>query len=260
MSDDPVYLDLRPPLARLVLNRPEKRNALSEAMWLAIPGLVDEAAETTDVKVLLLSGAGGTFAAGADIGEFERVYRTRESGAAYSAAIAAAMASVAGCPKPTIAAIEGACVGGGCGLALACDLRFADETAMFGITPGKLGLAYTLADTKRLVDAVGAARAKDILFTGRLLPAEEAKEAGLVDFLAPAGELASKVDEYAAGVCAASQYSVRTSKQFIEKIRGGAVDDDRQTRELFLSAFEGEDFREGYVAFLDKRKPRFTYR
>jgi len=149
MSRDPVYLEREGCTAHLVLNRPEKRNALNGVMWAAIPGLLAEAAADDGVRVLVLRGAGGAFAAGADISEFEQVYATPDSAAAYSRSIAEALDALAAFAKPTLAMIDGACVGGGCGLALACDLRFAAQGSKFGITPGKLGLAYTLNDTRR---------------------------------------------------------------------------------------------------------------
>ncbi|WBQ14123.1 enoyl-CoA hydratase-related protein [Hyphomonadaceae bacterium BL14] len=258
MSRDPVYLQREGCTAHLVLNRPEKRNALNGAMWAAIPGLLSEAATDDGVRVLVVRGAGGAFAAGADISEFEQVYATPDSAAAYSRSIAEALDALAACPKPTLAMIDGACVGGGCGLALACDLRFAAQGSKFGITPGKLGLAYTLNDTRRLIDAVGVSAAKDILFTGRILEADEALAMGLIDRLVTKEALGGAVDGFVSSVAKTSAQSARVTKQIIARIQAGQASDDAATRQLFLEAFQSADFQEGYSAFLQKRAPKFT--
>ena len=257
MPQAAVYLERSGACAHLVLNKPDKRNALSEAMWRAIPELLDEAARDAAVRLLVVRGAGGAFAAGADISEFEQVYATAERAADYSRAIAKALDDLAACPKPTLAAIDGACVGGGCGIALACDLRFAAEGSKFGITPGRLGLAYPLNDTRRLIDAVGVSAAKDILFTGRLMQGEEALKLGLIDRLVVRGELDEEVEAFAALVAKASPQSARVTKDIITRIAAGQTQDDDATRQLFLNAFQSDDFREGYRAFLDKRAPDF---
>lgn len=258
MSQDAVYLTREGPAAHLVLNRPDKRNALSAAMWAAIPPLLAEAEADGAARLLIVRGAGGAFAAGADISEFEDVYATAERAEAYSRTIAAALDGLAAFSKPTLAVIEGACVGGGCGLALACDLRFAAQGARFGITPGKLGLVYTLNDTRRLVDAVGFSPAKDILFTGRLLDAEEALDIGLISRLLPREALFEEAAGYAEQVAQASTRSARVTKRIMARIAAGQSEDDDATRKLFLEAFQSTDFKEGYRAFLEKRKPRFS--
>lgn len=255
-----VHLTCEGGLGRLTLDRPDKRNALTQAMWEAIPALLAQAEADRELLVLIVTGAGGHFAAGADIAEFPTVYATPETSRVYSDAVQAAGRALAAFPKPTLALVRGACVGGGAGLALACDLRFADETARIGITPGKLGLAYTLADTRRLVDAVGPARAKDILFSGRLVEAEEARRIGLVDFLEPAGGLEDAVRAYAQGLEAVSHFSLRAMKATINAIAAGQTQETAQSYETYLQGFQGEDFKEGYAAFLTKRPARFTFR
>jgi enoyl-CoA hydratase/carnithine racemase len=260
MSSEAVYLTRDGAAAHLVLNKPEKKNALSDAMWRAIPKLLAEAEADPAVRLLVVRGEGGAFAAGADISEFEEVYATAERAADYSRAIAAALDGLAAFPRPTLAAITGACVGGGCGIALACDLRFAAHGAKFGITPGKLGLVYTLNDTRRLIDAVGVSTAKDILFTGRILPSEEALSLGLIDRLTSPEALMDEVAAFRDQIAVTSAVSARITKQIIARIQAGQPEDDAETRKLFLDAFQGADFQEGYRAFLTKRKPDFKGR
>lgn len=259
-ADKTLTVSVTDDVATLTLNRPEKRNALTQAMWRALPEAIAAVEADPAVKVLVVTGAGGCFAAGADIAEFEAVYATRDSAAAYAAEIAAAMEALASLSKPSIAAIAGACVGGGLGLALACDLRMAAEDAKLGITPGKLGLMYSLGDTRRLVEAVGASAAKDILLTGRILKAADALSLRLVDAVVAPDALSAAVADKAAAIAAASQWSARRTKAVVRLILDGAVEDTDQTRDWFLDALEGEDFREGRDAFLAKRTPVFPYR
>lgn len=259
-ADGALILTVADDVATLTLNRPDKRNALTQAMWRALPQAAAAVEADASAKVLVLTGAGGHFAAGADIGEFETVYATRESAAAYAVEIAAGMEAIAHLSKPTLAAIPGACVGGGLGLALCCDIRMAAEPAKLGITPGKLGLMYSLGDTRRLVEAVGPSAAKDILFTGRIMNAAEALAIRLIDAAVPGETLAEAVAARAAAIASASQWSARRTKAVVRLILDGQTEDDETTRGWFLDGLEGEDFREGRDAFLQKRSPVFPYR
>src|SRR3984957_13939103 len=198
MNDDPVRLEIGPPLARLMLNRPGRLNALNLAIWDAIPALLERAAVDPEVKVLMVSGADArAFAAGADIAEFEAIMA---AGAAdnYFCRMCRATRALAAFPKPTIAVIQGPCFGGACSVALCCDFRFADDTAKFGVTPARLGITYPSEDAKRLVDAVGVGTARDLLMTGRFVNPDEALAIGLIDRLWPADRLWDGVHGYAA--------------------------------------------------------------
>ena len=257
----PIHLTTKGSVATLTLDRPDKANALSLDMWQALPGLVREVTGNPDAKVLVIRGAGErVFSAGADIQEFKEVFATPETAKAYTNAVRRGLQALADCPKPVLAMIYGPCVGGGCGLALCCDLRFAADTARFGITPAKLGLVYGFEDTRQLVATVGPARAKDILFSGRLIPAPEALSLGLVDRVVPTAQLADAVAAYADQLCSVSQYSVRAAKATINAIASGTDEATPDIRRRFDAGFQGEDMQEGYRAFLDKRPPRFTYR
>ena len=259
MSHD-IYLDRTiEHSATLVLNRPDKRNALNVAMWAAIPDFVAQLVADKNAKILFIRGAGGAFASGADISEMPTVYATAEAALANDDKIQGAMRAIEDCPKPVIALIEGPCVGGGCGLALACDLRFAAHGARFGITPAKLGLVYGTADTRRLVQAVGLSRAKDILFTGRLLDSEEALRVGLIDQLVAPEALTGLAKDYARQIGNASQFSVHNQKRILAMLRNGA-DDALESRALVGASFVGDDFQEGFAAFMEKRPAKFPLR
>lgn len=250
-----VTLSQEGALATLRFDRSEKRNALTQAMWEALPGLITRAVEA-DAGVLILAGAaGGPFSAGADISEFAAGVGDENWRRANQAAIRGAMTALAETPIPTIALVEGHCVGGGCGLALCCDLIVASPSARFGITPAKLGLVYSLADTARLLQRVGPAQAKRILFGGELIDATEAERIGLVELVA---EDAPACAHAVAGQwLAASKHSQRESKAMIGRILRGQTSDDEETLSLFAAAFDGADFAEGSQAFLERRAPKF---
>lgn len=254
-----LKLEIDGPVARLLIDRAAKRNALDQAMWESLPSLVEQAMATPSVRVLVLASAQpGIFCAGADIGEFAVAAQDVEWRGRNQAAIRRTQVTLARAAKPTIAAIDGDCVGGGCGLAIACDLRVATTRARFGVTPAKLGLVYPLHDTKLLVDLVGPAQAKRILFTAGLIDAGEAQRIGLVDILAD--DLDAAVAELARSIAAVSPYSQQACKAIIRRILDGASDDDTASSGQFDAAFEGEDFREGVAAFLAKRPPSFRDR
>ena len=252
-----IYLQREARRAELVLNRPDKRNALNLAMWAAIPGLLQDIAEDPAIRLLVVRGAGDAFSAGADIAEFETAYGSLEAMQANQNTMSAAMDALEAFPKPTVAVIRGPCVGGGCGLALCCDLRFAASDARLGITPARLGLVYGLANTRRLVDAVGISAAKDMLFTARLLDAETALRLGLVDRVAATDALDAALLQFEAELHASSSFTARATKEIFRMLRDGVHDDTPESRALFNSAFDGADFREGFAAFVAKRRPDF---
>jgi enoyl-CoA hydratase/carnithine racemase len=259
MTGAPVAIEIAPPVARLILNRPERLNALDMAMWDAIPDALDVAERDPAVKILMVSGADGrAFAAGADITEFERIMAGGLA-ADYADCMSRTTRRLSGFPKPTLAVIQGPAVGGGCAIAMCCDFRFADETARIGVTAARLGIAYPLEDTKRLIDALGLSRARDMLMTGRIFRAEDALAAGLIDRLAPADRLWTEAMLFAETMAEASQFSIRASKAIIAEILGGAATETEQSRRLFAEAFAHEDLAEGARAFLEKRRARFSF-
>ncbi|MBI1182355.1 MAG: enoyl-CoA hydratase [Alphaproteobacteria bacterium] len=260
MSTAPLTLERDGELAWLVIDRPDKHNALSKAMWEAIPALAAEAEADPAVKVLLVKGATEkAFSAGADISEFEALNSDRALRDANRAAITEGLRALTRVSKPTIAMVRGICMGGGCAIALTCDVRFASPESRFGIPPAKLGLAYSLEDMKQLVDVVGPSHAKSMMFTGRAVPADEALAIGLVNAVHPLDEIEAQVRAFAAQICRNSQYSVRALKRVIGLIAAGADAETEESWRLVLEAYEGEDYREGVAAFLAKRPPSFTF-
>lgn len=243
-------------VAMLTISRPDRRNAATEAMWAALPDICTRIDADAETRALIVRGQGDrAFCAGADMSEFERVYVDRESTALYNAQVRKAQASLRDLRCPTIAAIQGACFGGGCGLALACDLRVADSTARFAITPAKLGLAYSPADTWQLIEKVGVTRAKDLLLTGRTIAAQEAETIGLIDRL-DSTDAIEAAGWLAEDFAAMSPSALSAIKAIANGLSRPVVNQDLIA--AFEATFQGADFREGYSAFLEKRAPNFN--
>ncbi|MEO1491338.1 MAG: enoyl-CoA hydratase-related protein [Pseudomonadota bacterium] len=243
--------------ALITLDRPTTRNAMTEAMWRALPGLLKDLADDTRVKAVMLTGAGGHFSTGADITEFATTYGSAAAARATNDLIETARAAIANLPKPTIAVVPGLAVGAGCGIAMACDLRFVADAARLALPPARLGAAYPFPGIRQLVGLVGPSRAKDMLYSGRLVGAEEALRIGLVDRVFAANALLEQTLEYVEAVAALSSNSHRIAKNLVDAVATSAEADDKELRDLFESSFVSEDFQEGYRAFLEKRKPVF---
>ncbi|MFF8773083.1 enoyl-CoA hydratase/isomerase family protein [Kitasatospora sp. NPDC015120] len=241
-------------VAVLEFDRPHRRNALTLAVWQALPGVLKRLAEEPGVRVLLVTGAGGTFSAGADIAELADVYGDPDHADAYHAVNVAAEEALAAFPHPTVAVVHGACVGGGCQLALACDLRFVAEDARLGITPAKLGVVYPAVPTLRLARLVGPARAKYLLFSGELLPGPRAAALGLAEQVLPAAELDAAALEFARLLTTRSPQTIGAVKAALavppEQAAAALAPWERRSR-------EAPDVREGLAAFLERRPPRF---
>ena len=247
-------------IAEIQLDRPEKRNAIDRAMWRGIASLAAEVDARRDVRVLIVSGSGGSFAAGADIAEFEDVFADIASSGRYLDDMVAATSALAALPIPVIAAVEGYCVGAGVAIALACDLRWAAADARFAVTPAKLGLVYSLTDTRRLIAAVGVSATKDLLFSGRSLDATAALDLGLVDAVTPPDELRRAVHDRAEAYCAMSSVTLASAKQIVRLIGSGQTVEDEVSRRAFAEAPGQADFAEGLAAFRNRRAPRFPGR
>ena len=243
-------------VATVTIDRPDKRNALSFAMWSAIPGIAQDLATDPRVRVVVVTG-GAHFSAGADIGEFRSLRADADGARRYQSAVHDAGRALALLGKPTIAAVNGFCVGGGCEIALACDLRVAADDARFGVTPAKLGIVFALPSTKQLVDVVGPAWAKQILFSGEILDAATALRIGLVNELHPAASVPARARELADVIASRSQVSVRGAKTIVTRITDGLTDEDDAVQKLYEASVTSADYAEGVAAFLEKRPPVF---
>jgi enoyl-CoA hydratase len=261
MTKGTTFLEVKDGMGTIYINRPEKRNALSYDMWEDLIRLVEECETNPLVKILIFrSSSPSAFSAGADISEFRTIRYTAEGAMKYNEITMILENKIAKCQKPSIAMIQGFCVGGGCEIAIACDFRFSDATGLFGITPAKLGLLYNTPGTKNIVDLVGPSRAKDILFTGRLLTADEALRIGLIDRVVDSSQLEGETYDYAQLIAGNAQFAVRGSKRIINEVRHGSITDSEETAQIVLESFTSADYQEGVTAFLEKRKPNFTYR
>lgn len=236
--------------ATVTIDHPARRNAMTPAMWAALPGLLAPLAADPAVRVLVLTGAGDTFSAGADISGFTDAAGLR---AAQQASVVAEEA-LAAFPKPTLAAVRGHCVGGGCQLAVACDLRFAAQGALFGVTPARLGIVYPASATRRLVRLTGPATAKHLLFSAELIDHERALRTGLVDEVWAPDALAARVRDYAALLATRSRLAQHAAKDFT----AGSPAADREAY-WSAQAAASPDPLEGATAFLARRPPHFTW-
>ena len=258
MSENLKFNMLTPAIGELVLSQPARRNALNAEMWAHLPVILKKAAKTKGLRALIVRGDGEHFASGADISEFESLYATPASAKKISDDIAAGFEALAEFPMPTIAMIRGACVGGGCGLALCCDIRFADNTSKYAITPAKLGLVYPFADVQRLIETVGIPHAKDMLLSARLIQAKSARKMGLINQLFKVDNLEEKTMDYAQGLSELSPESLRITKKMFAAYQAGQTGETKQSMDWFLEGFSSADFKTGYKAFLEKRKPDFS--
>jgi enoyl-CoA hydratase/carnithine racemase len=249
-------------VATVVFNRPKTRNAISLAMWSEIASVTEGLTKDDSVRAIVYRGAGTeAFASGADISEFEENRKDFETATFYNTQTEAAYRSVRLCPKPTVAMVFGFCMGGAMAIAMACDLRFAAEGSKFGIPAARLSIIYGLDPVHQLVDLVGPAYAKDILYSARTVEAEEALRIGFIQRLVPAVELEAQTYDYLRKVAANAPLSIRGTKAEIQVIFEGVTAAHRaQIRELGVETFTSEDYREGTRAFLEKRLPRFQGR
>ena len=253
-AEDLLY-EVRDGIARVTFNRPQARNAMLFSMYERLATICAEIDTDKSIRALILTGAGEkAFAAGTDISQF-RAFKTPEDALEYESRVDRVLNALERVRVPTIAAIAGACTGGGAGMAACCDLRIAAGNVRFGFPIARtLGNCLNMNNYARLVGLIGAARVKDIIFTARLVEAEEAKAIGLVNEILPdPAALAVRADELARLVGANAPLTLRATKEALRRIKEQSVGD--QDKDLILMCYMSADFREGMDAFLNKRPP-----
>lgn len=249
-------------VGRLVLNQPHKLNAITLEMWQGIEAALVQFADDDAVRVVVVEGARGdkpAFSAGADISQFATQRDSKQAIAFYEEAVHRGEQALININKPTIAKIQGYCVGGGLAVALCCDLRIASSDSTFGIPAAKLGLGYTLESLKPLVDLVGPSVAKEVFYTAKRFSAQEALVMGLINRSVPGDELDAFVDDYTSTIAANAPWTIRAVKTVVsEALKDEAACDVKLCADVVARCYDSNDYEEGRVAFMEKRPPRFT--
>jgi enoyl-CoA hydratase len=256
---DGVAVRIDGAVATVMLARPERLNALSLATWSRLRDVFTELETAAGLRVVVLRGSGDkAFAAGADISEFPELRLSAVDAQSYNRVLGDALQKIVALPLPVIAVVHGLAVGGGCELAAACDVRIASTDARLGIPIGKLGVTLGYVETRVVARLIGPARLKYLLFSGRLVDANEALGMGLVDSVVPPAELEQEVSALVESIVSAAPTTMRAAK-----VVTGMCDrqlsevDAHALTDLTLAAYDGSDLKEGVAAFLEKRPPQF---
>jgi enoyl-CoA hydratase/carnithine racemase len=249
-------------IGHMVFNQPEKRNAVSLAMWERAQEILDEFQNDPDIRVVVLSGAGGkSFVSGADISEFESQRGTAEAQQHYNAQTGKVYERIEAFPKPTIAMIDGFCIGGGLNLACVCDIRICSEDLQIAMPAAKLALGYPFAAINRLKNIVGIANARHLMFTAGRVGAEEAHRMGFAQQIVPKDALEQTVTDYANTIAANAPLTVAAMKFISTQVLTDPEDRNlARCDEMVADCFASDDFKEGRRAFMEKRKPAFQGR
>jgi enoyl-CoA hydratase/carnithine racemase len=243
----------------IIFNQPAKRNAINGAMWRGIPAAMAQFDADREVRCIAFRGAGTeAFASGADISEFEEIRAQKEAVAEYDGLLDQVLHSIQDSRKPSVAMIYGFCMGGGLEVALACDLRYCGQSGQFGIPAAKLGLAYNAEGHKRLVETVGHARAREIMFLGRRYSAEEALAMGLVNGIFEDEALEREVSSIISQLCSNAPLAIANSKTIIEEyVKSSGEPDQARMAAAIERCAKSDDYQEGRRAFMQKRRPAF---
>lgn len=251
-----VIFETDGPLAFLTFNRPEARNAMTWDMYQTLHDVCERVDQDDSLRVLLLRGEGGkSFVAGTDISQF-RAFKTSQDALDYEERMDRITGRLEGMQKPTIALIQGYAVGGGANMALRCDIRIATPDSQIGIPIARtLGNTISARTISRVVDLIGPARTKEMIFTGRLVKADEALALGLFNEIVPTADLVARGREVATRIAENAPLTIRATKELVRRLQLRAADID--DHDLVLMCYLSEDFREGVSAFLEKRKPQW---
>lgn len=243
----------------MIFNNEARRNALSLDMYQAVPEIMAEFEADGEIRVIILRGAGDkSFISGADISTFEKNRSSAEDSANWNATTAKAGDSVSGALKPTIAMIDGYCMGGGVTMAMSCDLRIASEKSRFAVPAAKLGVGYGAGGLTKLLLAVNPSSAKEIFFTARQFSADEALGMGWINRVVPDDQLEGYVREYAQTIASNAPLTIRAVKETVRELSKDPADRDLERSEALVTAcFSSEDYVEGRRAFMEKRPPEF---
>jgi enoyl-CoA hydratase/carnithine racemase len=260
MTHEQITLQRRDAVATVVLDRPEKLNAMTKPMWLRLGEAFKELAGDESLRCVLLRGAGGrAFSPGNDIGEFETERANVAQARAYGAIMHATLAAIRDCPVPVVAMIQGICVGGGLEIAALADLRICGRSSRFGVPINRLGLVMAYPEVEGLLALVGPAVAKELLFEARILGAEEALAKGLVNRMVEDDAVEAEAEATAARIAGGAPLVNRWHKAFIRRLASGVPLTEAELDEGF-ACFGTEDFQIGYRAFLAKATPDFKGR
>jgi enoyl-CoA hydratase/carnithine racemase len=259
MDAAPIQVEIENAFAVVTLNRPAKRNAMTLAMWQDIAMIFDRLGADSDVRAIILTGAGGNFSVGADVSEFAAVRATRQQSVAYEVAVDAASDAIMAAPKPVIAALEGYCLGGGCHLSMACDFRYAHASTLIGIPAAKLSIVYGVRSTQRLLALVGLTQAKRMLYAAERIDSGTSLRIGLVDDVS--SDPMSEAKAFAATLGDLAPLSIAGAKRLLTGLSMGLGALDREDAQEFIDfASDSDDYLEGREAFQEKRQPRFRGR
>ena len=257
MPSSNVVLDIDGPIATVTFARTAARNALTWEMYDALVEACDTAEASAEVRVLIIRGTGGAFAAGTDISQF-RDFDDGDDGVRYERRLDAVIDRLERLPIVTIAEIDGAAAGGGCALAMACDIRICSERAKFGVPVARtLGNCLSMANTARLVDMVGPALAKDLLLTGRMLDAQEAQAAGLANLLVASVNLQQETYKIAAELSTRARSTIRATKAIMLRLRDFRRPLAESVDDILRECYGSDEFKEGVDAFLAGRRPNW---
>ena len=262
MRTDKMIAEKSDGIGWMIFNNPERHNAVSLDMWEAVIDIIADFEHDEAVRVVVVRGVGEkSFVSGADVSKFDDERAAQNAVQRYDAVTEGAYSSLRASSKPTIAMIQGYCIGGGANLAVCCDLRICSDTAKFAIPAARLGLGYGYTRVRRLLDVVSPAFAKEIFFTARQFGAEDARIMGLVNRVLPQGELEAYVTDYARQIAANAPLTVSSIKRIVGEALKDPTDRDLALCErLVRECFESEDYAEGRLAFAEKRKPSFKGR